>query len=44
MLSYPVYCVYDSIDRTLEGCIKHLETGGITLCEPSSSGVRPLSG
>lgn len=31
------------LDCTLEGCFKHLETGSITLCKPSSSSVRPLS-
>lgn len=36
--------VCDSIDGTLEGCLKHLETGGVTLCQPSSSGVRPHAG
>lgn len=36
-------CCDGSIDCTLEGCFKHLETGGITLRKPGSSSVRPLS-
>lgn len=32
------------IDSTLEGCLKHLEAGGITLCQPCSSSVRPHTG
>lgn len=36
-------CCNDSIDCTLEGCLKHPETGGITLCQPGSSGVWPLT-
>lgn len=33
-----------SLDCTLEGCFKYLETGSVALCQPSSPSVRPLSG
>lgn len=43
-LYYAQHCAFDSIDSSLEGCLKHLEAGGLTLCQPCSSGVPPLTG